>query len=225
MKIALLLTGFIRQHSNCKESVLEHIIKKYDTDVYFATWNKTQSYLNSSLIPVNYQELIDSYTNTNGFLVLDYDNYMENKIPIKFQKRKNDVFLINQRAKEHGKFWIERLRDQWYVIQQGFLIIPNRYDIIIRLRLDVKLHNFNIKSNLFTIPKPHPNNPYNDHIAYGTVEQMKKYCSLYDNIEKMYIEDNVDISFAELMLKHYMENRNPIIKTNIDDTISYEILK
>ena len=226
MKVALLLTGFIRQHTNCKNSILNHIVNKYNADVYFSTWNKTQSYVNTDLIDVKYQDLLEYYpNNTKGFLVLDYDNYIRNKRTIKFQERKDDIFLRNHRAKEHGTFWVERLRDQWYVVQQGFLTIPDIYDIIIRVRLDIKLYNFNIQSNSFTIPKPHPNNPYNDHLAYGTITEMRKYCFLYDNIEKMYIEDNVDISFAELMLQHYMENTLPTIKTNIDSTIIYEILK
>jgi hypothetical protein len=224
MKIALLLTGFIRQHSRCYESIIKHIINKYNVDVYFATWDKTQSYINTELVVSDYTGLMNIY-DIKGYVVLNYDHYIQNKVPIQFQSRLNDIFLTDSRAREHGSFWVERLRDQWYLIKEGFLSIPYIYDTIIRLRFDIKLHNFSIQSNNFTIPKPNHSNPYNDHIAYGSVDSMRKYCFLYDFINKMYIEDNVDISFAELMLKYYMENMEPKIKTHINTDISYEILK
>lgn len=224
MNIALLLTGFIRQHANCKESVIKHIVEKYNADVYFTTWNKNQSYIHTNLTDVNYMELFNWY-DIKGFVALDYDHYINNKNLFEFQNRADDVFLINERAKQHGKVWVERLIDQWYLIKEGFLIIPNIYDVIIRLRLDIRLHSFSILSEQFTTPKANHTNPYNDHIAYGNIESMRKYCYLHDHIKKMYIEDNVDISFAELMLKHYMENRDPKLVTNINPNISYEILK
>lgn len=225
MNIALLLTGFIRQYSQCQESIVKNIIEKYNTDVYISTWDKSQSYAKSEVTGVDYYSVINQ-PYVKGFSVLDYDFYMKNKTFIEFQSRLDDIFTTNERAKQHGSFWVERLRDQWYGVKNGFMLIPNGiYDIIIRCRMDMKVNNFDIQYDGFTTPKSHPKNPYNDHFAYGNEYQMRKYCSLYDEIELMYIEDNLDISFAELMLKHYMENRNPRITTNIDPTITYEILK
>jgi len=53
---------------------------------------------------------------------------------------------------------------------------------------------------------------------------MKIYCDLYSNIEKLYIDYNIDISNAEYMLKFYIENYHKI-NTYIDSTIKYGILK
>jgi len=47
MKIALLLTGFVRSYLNNFNSLKVNIIDKYNTDIYISTWNKTQSIINS----------------------------------------------------------------------------------------------------------------------------------------------------------------------------------
>jgi hypothetical protein len=225
MKIALLLTGFVRSYLNNFNSLKVNIIDKYNTDIYISTWNKTQSIINSGYDDYDINSVINIYSDKlKDYIILDIDKYYADKINITFQSRSDDVFKINNRAIEHGSRWVERLRDQWYIVNNGFNLISNNYDYIIRTRFDVLINNFNLIPVDFVIPAPHPINVYNDHFAYGNYDNMKIYCDLYSNIEKLYIDYNIDISNAEYMLKFYIENYHKI-NTYIDSTIKYGILK
>jgi hypothetical protein len=225
MKIALLLTGFVRSYLNNFNSLKVNIIDKYNTDIYISTWNKTQSIINSGYDDYDINSFINIYSDKlKDYIILDIDKYYADKINITFQSRSDDVFKINNRAIEHGSRWVERLRDQWYIVNNGFNLISNNYDYIIRTRFDVLINNFNLLPVDFVIPAPHPINVYNDHFAYGNYDNMKIYCDLYSNIEKLYIDYNIDISNAEYMLKFYIENYHKI-NTYIDSTIKYGILK
>ena len=225
MKIALLLTGFVRSYLSNFNSLKVNIIDKYNTDIYISTWNKTQSIINSGYDDYDINSFINIYSDKlKDYIILDIDKYYADKINITFQSRSDDVFKINNRAIEHGSRWVERLRDQWYIVNNGFNLISNNYDYIIRTRFDVLINNFNLLPVDFVIPAPHPINVYNDHFAYGNYDNMKIYCDLYSNIEKLYIDYNIDISNAEYMLKFYIENYHKI-NTYIDSTIKYGILK
>lgn len=225
MKIALLLTGFVRSYLSNFNSLKVNIIDKYNTDIYISTWNKTQSIINSGYDDYDINSFINIYSDKlKDYIILDIDKYYADKINITFQSRSDDVFKINNRAIEHGSRWVERLRDQWYIVNNGFNLISNNYDYIIRTRFDVLINNFNLLPIDFVIPAPHPINVYNDHFAYGNYDNMKIYCDLYSNIEKLYIDYNIDISNAEYMLKFYIENYHKI-NTYIDSTIKYGILK
>jgi hypothetical protein len=225
MKIALLLTGFVRSYLNNFNSLKVNIIDKYNTDIYISTWNKTQSIINSGYDDYDINSFINIYSDKlKDYIILDIDKYYADKINITFQSRSDDIFKINNRAIEHGSRWVERLRDQWYIVNNGFNLISNNYDYIIRTRFDVLINNFNLLPIDFVIPAPHPINVYNDHFAYGNYDNMKIYCDLYSNIEKLYIDYNIDISNAEYMLKFYIENYHKI-NTYIDSTIKYGILK
>lgn len=225
MKIALLLTGFVRSYLNNFNSLKVNIIDKYNTDIYISTWNKTQSIINSGYDDYDINSFINIYSDKlKDYIILDIDKYYADKINITFQSRSDDIFKINNRAIEHGSRWVERLRDQWYIVNNGFNLISNNYDYIIRTRFDVLINNFNLLPIDFVIPAPHPINVYNDHFAYGNYDNMQIYCDLYSNIEKLYIDYNIDISNAEYMLKFYIENYHKI-NTYIDSTIKYGILK
>lgn len=226
MKVALLLTGFTRSHIQNFESIKKFILERYDTDVYFSTWNKTQSQIGSELLSSNNDKIIELYKNyLKEYTIVDFDFYQEHRKNILFLDREDDVFKVNKRAIEHGSFWVERLRDQWYLVNLAEKLVYEKYDFVIRLRFDIKLHQFELLDKEFVIPPPHPINPYTDHLAYGSQEVMHKYCSLYYRIENLYTEYNVDISFAELMLKYYMENIAPPVTAFIDANIKYEIIK
>lgn len=226
MKVALILTGFTRSHIQNFDSIKQLILNRYETDVYFATWNKTQSNVRSELLKSNNENIIELYKNyLKEYTIVDFDFYQQNRKPITFLNREEDVFKVNKRAIEHGPFWVERLRDQWYLVNLAEKLIYGKYDIVIRLRFDIKLHQFELLDEEFVTPSPHPINPYTDHLAYGSQTIMRKYCSLYSHIEKLYTDCNVDISFAELMLQYYMENIYPPVKAFIDPNIKYEIIK
>jgi hypothetical protein len=232
MKVGVILTGYSRRYKECCDSV-KRFLNTYDTDVYISTWNKTQSSINTPFIySVDVNEIIQTYKPVN-YHIQDYDEYYRNRFqPIDiYSKENNNVFRTDPRAIEHGSKWVERLRDQWYIVKHGWNLIdnPSKYDYIIRLRLDTILHNLVLKeTDDLIVPNkfnPHINSIITtDHLAIGNPINMEQYCRMFNSIDWMYYNHNIDISNAELMLGHYLINICDI-KVTPDPTIDYDILK
>lgn len=236
MKVALLLTGHSRTYKNTICNLKKQILDNYDVDIYFFTWNKSQPMTIDNKESI--YENIDSHTLINDYRSIgnlikyeigDIDFYKETRFEnIKFLDRENDVFKVNESAKFHGSFWVERLRDQWYGVKQCFSLLsdPMEYDSIVRMRFDIDLFDMKINDFDFVIPKDLHGWNYSDHFAYGKPEQMKKYCHLFDHIPNMYYELNFDITHATNMPKFYMEEYgdNKVL-THIDESIKYALVR
>lgn len=229
MKVALLLTGFVRTYQQTFPSIKQFILDKYNPDVYISSWDKTQLRSLENYDRVDKQGVVETY---KDWLVqcdfMDHDEYEQMKPPpIQFIDRPNDVFKVNQRAIEHGSYWVERLRDQWFAVNNAFSMIANDkiYDRIIRVRFDVHFYNLQFLDETFVIPKDIGGWCYSDHLAYGNYETMSKYCSIYNHLENMYREHNIDITHSVDMLKFYMEQYQNPVKTTIDPSIQYTIIK
>lgn len=223
MNIALLLTGFPRYFDRTYPELYNNIISKYNTDIYISTWDKVNlrknTIDNSNDLPIGHRNekyintdinnLISFYNkNLKKISITNFNKYLDNKNTLLLTNNySNDIFKNNDRAKTHGSFWVERLRDQWYIVKNGYNIIdnPESYDIIIRSRFDIEIKNFDlvIENNKLNIPID--NTSYCDKFAYGKPAIMKLYCSIYDHIPTLYYKYNIDISYAELMLKYYIE--------------------
>lgn len=211
MKIALILTGHIRGHEHCYPSIKNNILDKFDTDIFVSSWKGENVGFRTGFTGGDSSEKILNLYEDAKIHLEDHNLYYENRFDdIKFLTRSNDVFLVDERAKSHGRFWVERLRDQWYIVQKGFNLIsnPKKYDLIIRLRLDMNLIDLNLYPVNGIVTKYVPNYapPYilNDWIAFGDPDSMGKYCTLFDNIELLYHKYNIDISFCEYVLGYYL---------------------
>jgi hypothetical protein len=247
MKVAVLLTGYCRDYQYTYDSIDSTIFTKYDTDIYISSWNviqqrpenwdstNPQSNKEYPVTPADMAGVIRLYNSNNKLIDFNFENwnrFYENRFSnIELLDRENDIFKTNERAKYHGSFWVERLRDQWWVVKKGWELIknPEKYDVILRIRFDILLEEIQLIPNTFTIPASDILHKidvqYCDYIGYGSPYAMEKYCKLFDNIQTIYKEHNFDVSHAESMLKFYMEEfENPII-TNIDNTINYKLIK
>lgn len=222
MKVAVLLTGFLRTYHQTFNSLEEKILKNYDCDIFSVTWDKQEN--KNDITNENYSHIYSK--NLKKIKIVNYEEYLKTKktfVPI---DRENDVFKVNDRAKEHGPYWVNRLMDQWKLVHECFNLIDDyrKYDVILRLRYDLLLHNIKLDiTNKLVIPKDTGGWSFTDHMAYGPSEVMKIYCNLYNNIEKLYIDDNIDVSHAVDMPKHYISKNN--INFSIDYDINYSIFK
>jgi hypothetical protein len=235
MKIALILTGYSRTYKECYENTKKFILDAHDVDVYLSTWNKTQSsFLQPQINSFDVNDLIRTY-NPVKYRIEDYDSYYGNRFPsidIESNPRPDDIFKTNARAIEHGSKWVERLRDQWYIVKKGWELIddPSKYDYVMRLRLDTRINNMVFDYNPKDLIVPNKFNPFTcgtiiaDHMVIGNPKNMEKYCKIFDSIESMYHNDNIDISFAELMLGHHLNNILHI-KPVADSRIDYDNLR
>jgi hypothetical protein len=229
MKIAVMLTGFLRSHLQCWEGVKKYLLDRYDCDLYCGTWDTNQLYINQPYNTINLDTCFDCY---NGFnfkhKIFSYSEYNRDKSYIVLDKRQHDVFTVNTRAKQHGIAWAERLRDQWWLVQKTWNLIENGklYDKIIRLRFDLTLHApLDIIDHNFVIPQDIGGWSFSDHCAYGSYQAMSKYCNLYTHIPTLYYQNNIDISHAVDMLEYYMTNFQTPVHTYIDTTWKYGIVK
>ncbi len=229
MKIALLMTGFPRTYWKTYSNLKKNILDKHDVDTYICSWDRCQLKSGQSTISVDTSDVLSTYAGKlSSYIFLDYEKYVENRFEnIKFLDRPNDVFKVDPRAAEHGSYWVERLKDQWYIVKYAFslLINPSQYDLIMRLRFDVDLIDIEIKDQDFVIPKDIGGWSYSDHFAYGKYDSMKKYCNMFDSFHDMYLTHNVDISHAVNMLQFYMEEYKTPVKTYVDPSIQYTIIK
>lgn len=245
MKVAVVLTGFCRYYESTYENLYVHILKKYDADIFISSWDVVQyrpekwdtdnpfSNYDISVTSLDTNSVVDLY-NQNGKLVsYNFEKWNDFKINrfSNLDLKQKSIFETNNRAKQHGSFWVERLRDQWFIVKKGWNLINDKksYDLILKLRFDLLINEIELKPNQFTILNSdiieRVGVNYCDYFAYGNYNQMKKYMNMFDEIENISCMDNIDISNAEQMLKFYMESYDESIITNIDTTINYKLIK
>jgi hypothetical protein len=237
MKVGVLLTGHSRSYEKTFDSLKQLVLDEYDCDIYINTWDVTEpsadrkSDITFSLPnkPVEQSLLIEKYSPyLKKYNFESWENYKNNRFPnISFIDRDNDVFKINERAIYHGSYWVERLRDQWWMVQRGWNLIENpyEYDVIFRFRFDLILKNIQFKKAKFVVPKSEVEfykigTHWSDHFAYGEPDSMEKYCNIFNHIEHLYRVYNIDISHAELMNEFYIKEYQKI-ESFIDLDIKY----
>lgn len=239
MKVAVILTGYCKDYEKSFSFLQTNVLKKYECDVYINTWDVNQYSVNTGQIgnfnlPLHLVDtdalLLNYKSNLIKYNIECWDDYVTNRFPnISFLDRDDDVFKINQRAIYHGSFWVEKLRDHWWMVQRGWNLIdnPEQYDVIFRVRFDLLINHIQFKKAKFVVPKSevefHKIGTYwSDYMAYGEPDSMEKHCNMFNHIETMYKEYNIDISHAEAMSEFYMRSFGNPSEVFIDLDIDYQ---
>lgn len=200
MKVALVLTGYMRNWETHYQNIYDNIIKKYNTDVYITSYTYSELYKGSGIIKLDVDNIINTYKPKN-FL------FREKESLPKFKFKKNGL-EINSRE------WSYRILKQWYTIYLGLSLFEfDDYDIIIKCRSDFSTKNFKMQPEKnIVIPawKVHPGpcepeDSYIDYFAYGKSKYMKKYFSLYEKIQELHDNDWGDVSLGETLIKSYLD--------------------
>jgi hypothetical protein len=236
MKIAVVLTGHCRDFDKSFPKFKE-LFEKYNCDVYFNTWDINEHSINTlgkfnlSKHPVDKEKLISTLSSyLKNYNFESWENYEKNRFPkIEFIDRADDVFKVNPRAIHHGSFYVERIRDQWWMVKKAWGLIENpyEYDLIMRVRFDMVIEHIEFKKADFVVPKSDiefykTNTHWSDYFAYGNPNTMYKYFHFFDCIESLYVDYNMDISHAEQMHEFYMRNFGNKIGCFIDLDIIYK---
>lgn len=239
MKIALLATGFSRFYQDTFPSWEKHIFDGNEVDIYIVSWDKKEINYNphltsirpseNQLEPINQDRITSFYSKyLTGSKFLNYDEFYTNRFPdIKILSRDNDVMKINEKAKKLGSFWVERLRDQFYLFKLCWESIENKdeYDLFFRLRFDLNIDYMNVYDHNLVIPKSYSNSRYQDFIAYGDQECMSKYFTIFDHMEKLYVDHNIPINYAEQMFQYYLEKYWAIEGLYLDKKCGYHLIR
>ncbi|MBV9801649.1 MAG: hypothetical protein JO130_00600 [Solirubrobacterales bacterium] len=224
-RLALLLTGFLRQVEATTEPLINHLAAHYNTDVFVATWDVAddartgpqQSMVNPS--PVTTHDVVAMYGEMlGGCVVSSFELYGRTAPEIRARERPFDVLVINPRAKEHNTYWMNRLFAQWYVVRQGLHLIEEHervhhmeYDLICRTRTDILLEaplpawpqDRVLVSHALPGQMPSDRGWIPDWFAIGPGTEMKKLGSLCFAIESLYDRQNIDTTNAENLLLHF----------------------
>ena len=201
MKVALFLTGYMRNWEDHFPNIQKNIIKRYNTDVYISSYNYSELYMGSGIMQIDTKKVIDTYK-PKTYIFRDTEtlpsfNFKENGLEI------------------NGREWSYRILRQWYTNYLGLrLFNPTNYDIVIKCRADFSIKNFHLQTNkdlVLPMWKVHPGpcNPedsYVDYFAYGNGYWMKKYLKLYERTKEMHDNDWGDVSLGETLIKSYIDN-------------------
>lgn len=199
MKVALVLTGYMRNWEEHFDLNDKNIIKKYNADVYISSYSYSQEHWKTEYLNIDTENVLKKYKPKN------YIFRSKETCPIiKFKDNGKERF---------GREWSERQLRGWYTNYLALnLFNINDYDVIIKSRPDLSVWNFNIKpSKKLVIPAwkvhPGPCDPqvsYADYFAYGNSVNMKKYLQLYKMMKNMHNKDITDISVGETLIYDYI---------------------
>ncbi len=214
MKVALVLTGYMRDWEPQYKIYKKNIIEQYNADIFISSYTYSQATINHECENIDVKKVLEYYQ-PKKFIFRDYES-----CPNDFNYKSNNYGIL-------GKKWIERQRRGWYTNKLALSLFDTKnYDIIIKARPENPVKNFSITNENLIIPawKVHPgpcdsNNSLFDRFAYGKSEYMEKYLSLYDHMQEMY-DNNIDISLGETLMfdyvKDYIGLKNLYLDKNID---------
>ena len=205
MKIALLLSGQIRNAKESFSSIKSNILDAYETDVYINTWlpeNQTAStwgYVVENDCSID--ELISQYK-PKKILVEDFDKKRESIDP-----------FFSGISSEFPETRVPVIFYMHYKNKGAFNLIdnPEEYDFIIKSRMDLVFENFpDLKSlDPRKMYVPYGSNwrgGIGDLMAFSNCENMKHYFSLYDKIPD-YVKEGCPVH-PETILKYHLGKKD-----------------
>jgi hypothetical protein len=233
MKVALCLSGQIRNWKNSFDSINKQVIEKYNCDVFIHTWdaigNSVPHGVMSNFKFEHNKEKIDKEI---------IENYKPKKIKVDntdydfFINKTPTTRFYNTIMMWYSIYHSNNLKKE-YEFERNFL-----YDVTIRARFDTYFEHFEIDTvnpnTIYLPPNENINNPFttsmknmlskqgpsympNDQLAYGDTPSMDYYCSIYSIINKNL---NTYVNHPEGLLSEHLWSKN---KTNISPDINHNI--
>lgn len=117
--------------------------------------------------------------------------------------------------------------NQWHNMFIGFCLVPNDYDVYVRIRPDImfggkiKFEEYDCSGNTVYIPEGQDYGGINDQFAFGNYEVMKKYYSVYLNHAELW-EQGVEFHTETMMLKNLEKQKIKIVRIPIEQHILRE---
>ena len=206
LSVALLITGQIRNAKESYSSIKEKILDVYNPDVFIETWS------NSSKIVSHFNGVLENDT------TIDEIEEMYRPCVIlseEYDEQKEKFFSkLCLGKKLHVETKPENVYAMHYKIKKGFSLIEGyhsigkKYDLVIKIRFDIKLESFidlyEVNPKKIYIPEGWDHRGgINDLLAVGGYDVMKTYCNLYSHLEEYSEEGNM--FHPETLLKVHLE--------------------
>jgi uridine kinase len=209
MKIAILISGYLRSFEHNLENIKNKIIDKFDSaDVYLhITENEISEdrYLN-----VNHQKTIEKIKK----ILNPISTIVESNVIFSKNNKKNVIY--NQWSKYYKLNKLKKIHEEFY----------GEYDLVIKLRPDlhfVSEIDFKEKNNSVFVPKDskidknkllNPNDNFiTDTFAFGDSESMDLYFDIFKNLDDLTKEYGFT---PETILFEYLKNKIGIIEIDLN---------
>lgn len=197
-KIAICMSGEPRSYIHCIES-FKRFFHGHDIDIYIAS--KSESVNDDLMVQYNTKN-VNTYTDPS-FKGLEAEGFTRFGF-----KSERDGLLVAKASPNLYPMWYGVYKSVEYLINNPD--IASQYDAICRCRFD----NFFIKpmdissfpkNSIFVDPNYNEHNGFSDHLAIGEPEAMIKYLSLFNWIEKSFLQDFGEKGYLpERVLKKYL---------------------
>lgn len=184
MKVAITLSGDVRNFDECYPSLESNILNYNDCDIFFHAYEEER--VNEAVKLFNPKKTIIDLKDKNVSKISDSCFY--NKPP---ETDPTAVFAM------------------WKNIKKSFDIVEGDYDVVLKTRFDVKycsplkINEFD-PSSLWIPQGGDWRGGLFDMLCFSSYENMNHYCSLYDKINK-YSATGVPCH-PETMLRHHMSS-------------------
>jgi hypothetical protein len=195
MKVALLLSGELRDGYLNYDLLHKNLLSKYDVDIFISYSYDSKD----SDVPTANE--LHMFYNPKMIRYMEYSNHIYESIDKCLEYPSLPGVRIDNFVKMlNGLKDVNMLKCTWEELN-GF-----KYDIVIRNRFDLQILdeiNLKLPYNSIYIPIGWDwHDGYNDLFAYGDSDSMSYYCSLYDNLIT-YLDMGVSIH-PEYILKFHL---------------------
>lgn len=192
MKVAVLLSGQMRDGIEVFDGVKNFLLTDLSPDVYIHSYNCEKS-----------EQLLNIY-NPKKYVLENQEEVNLGKDPLKYTHKAGETNISN-------------CLNMWRKRKLNFELIDNDPDIVYVSRLDCYANNTLLKNFLIqetlNIPEKGDFGGILDIMAWGSYENMKYYTSLYDKIDDYYHDGNGVRFHPETLLAHHL-SQNTSIKIN-----------
>jgi hypothetical protein len=204
MKLALCFSGQPRTFKSAYPKIKEHILDKFDCDVFIFTFDKKDSSSIGLLNSWRYQDegTIEEYLSLykpKVARVEPYTDEMESylaELEVKYKTQRSDNYFRRYIAMLYGIIVVNVMKNYK----------QPEYDYTIRIRPDISLTKFELpKGNLLIDHHGNGSSPnaVGDCFACGKTNEMNIYCNL-SNIYEDYYNAGVPLN-TEVLLEHHLK--------------------
>lgn len=217
MRVALLLSGEIRDTMNSLSILKKNFLDLYNPDIYISTWRNTKEIQQSKMFDTpppddsGYDMILKNYNP----IAMDVESYnrgyndrWKSLVKENESKLESNANLVSTISMWYKVMRVNNLKSD-YEKTMGF-----KYDIVVKSRPDLKLETpVELKvptQNTIYIPRGWDwSGGINDLFAYGTSESMDLYTNVFSNFVE--VANSMKIINPERLLKQYLFLKTDLI--------------
>lgn len=181
-RIAICLSGYVRNWEHCLDSFKLHAIQNYDCDIFIHTWDKKDYFLriqNPTDLDV---EKLESGFLPKSILVEEKPDFVLSDLQISKNNENRDcagimsMFYSIYKANELKRNYEDKFNIKYDVV------IRTRPDVLYSSNIDIPI---NMNSDRLYVPIHGDFLGLNDQIAFGSSEIMNKYSNIYNRVDEL----------------------------------------